>query len=129
MNNNYPNGADTSDAPWNEKEVEITAYCTATAQYCLKKEIELECPTTAVISGCDVCYSISNVEWEYIYESKCMPPDELIRKMANALECFANPIKENPSWEYTNTLIGEANGWECDNDEYSFDVESEYCDY
>ena len=129
MNGNYPLGAYTSDAPWNEEEVDVTAYCIANVWYGLRKDVELECETKGVVSNYHVGYNVTDQEWEDIYDKTCMPPDTLIREMAYALECFANPTKENPTWEHVNKLLGEASGWECDNDGYSFDIESEFCDY
>jgi hypothetical protein len=128
MNGNYPAGSDVSSAPWNEEEVNITAYCNANVWYGIKKDVELECSTTAVISGCNIGYSISDHEWENINENANMRPDVLIKEMADALEQYMDATKENPPFEKVWALIGQANGWTCDGDK-DFEVLSEYCDY
>lgn len=128
MNGNYPSGADNSFAPWNDKEVDATAYCSANVWYGIQKDVELECQTTAVISGGRLCYSISEQEWEYINNNETMRPDVLIKEMADALKQYMDATKENPSFEEVEKLINEANGWTCDGDK-NFEVLSEYCDY
>lgn len=128
MNGNYPAGADTQSAPWNEKDVDITAYCSANVWYGIKKDVELECPTTGIIHGGMVGYYISEKEWSYINDKETMRPDVLIKEMAKALEKYMDATKENPSFEEVEKLINEANGWTCDGDD-DFEVLSEYCDY
>lgn len=128
MNGNYPTGSDTSSAPWNEKEVDITAYCSANVWYGIKKDVELEYPTTAIERGGRLGYYISEKEWAYIKDNETMRPDVLIKEMANALKQYMDATKENPSFEMVSDLINQADGWTCDGDE-DFDVLSEYCDY
>lgn len=128
MNGNYPAGADNSFAPWNEEEVDITAYCEATVGYGIKKDVELECETKAFVHGCNIDYEIYHKEWEDIDTKTTLPPDVLISKMADALTQYMDATKEPPSYEYVQMLLKQAKGWECDGYK-SFDVISEYCDY
>ena len=112
----YPMGAeDDINAPWNYKEREGIVRCTAKAWFSVEREVDLETETTVVLGGLGKSYNVSQSEWEDVYSSDCCDPVELIRELASVIRKHvdANSLSEDES-KRINHLIGEANGWSCE---------------
>lgn len=122
----YPMGAeDDINAPWNEKERIGIVRCTAKVSYNVEREVDLETETIIVSRGCSEYCDVPQSEWENIYSAECFSPVDLIRELASVIKKHVDSkcLSEDES-KQINNLIGEADGWSCE--ELDLEILNEY---
>lgn len=116
-NYNYPMGADTKDAPWNElsppKEVTFDVCISQT----LSRDttvatnnyfVEIDCDE----DGCHESINTSETDWRKAYEKDRMTPLNLIKEFKGFLEkTLPDPIVFPMQYKRAKYLIGECEGW------------------
>lgn len=121
-NYNYPPGADTSYAPWNEQKVPERQFDVCISQT-LSKSTDIITDDYSPEFDEEDGYTYANTEdtdWEKAYEKDHYTPLELIEKFKELLTThLPDPVVNLSEYKKWKHLISECEGWTEDETEYT----------